>query len=163
MNRIKHVLTFIVSLVVFHQDVQAQAYGNEWINYSQTYYKFGVFRDDIYRIPISQLIALGLPSTVSGDNLQLFRDGNEMPLYVNNAGILTSTDYIEFFGEKGNGAVDAALYKNPNDQLNPNQNLISDTAYYFITFNTGTNHKRYTQRANNLSSPPIKEAYFWIR
>ncbi|MBK7762302.1 MAG: hypothetical protein IPI46_02885 [Bacteroidetes bacterium] len=161
MNRIKQLVTFIVLLFLLQTKVYSQVYGNEWINYSQTYYKFGVFRDDIYRIPISQLIALGLPSSVTGDNLQLFRDGNEMPLYVNNSGVLNSTDYIEFYAEKANGAVDAALYKNPNDQLNPNQNLISDTAYYFITFNTAANHKRYIPRANNLTSLPIKEAYFW--
>jgi hypothetical protein len=151
----------IILMLTCSRILRAQSFGNEWINYGQTYFKFGVFRDDIYRIPISQLNALGFPSTVNGENIQIFRDGNEIPIYVSNAGTLSASDYIEFFGEKANGAVDAALYKNPAHQLNPNQNLLTDTAYYFITFDNNNNHKRFTPRSNNLSSPPLKEDYFW--
>jgi hypothetical protein len=151
----------IILMLTCSRILRAQSFGNEWINYGQTYFKFGVFRDDIYRIPISQLNALGFPSTVNGENIQIFRDGNEIPIYVSNAGTLSAADYIEFFGEKANGAVDAALYKNPAHQLNPNQNLLTDTAYYFITFDNTNNHKRFTPRSNNLSSPPPKEDYFW--
>lgn len=140
---------------------KAQIFGNEWIQYNQTYYKFGVFRDDIYRIPISSLSALGMPSSVTGDNLQVWRDGQEIPIFVSTSGVLGGSDFIEFYGEKANGAVDIPLFKNPASQVNPGQNLLSDTAYYFVTFNTATNHKRFTPRMNDFTSLPVKESYFW--
>ncbi len=154
------VLTLLM-FVGFMQSVSAQTYGNEWINYSQTYYKFGVFRDDVYRIPVSQLMSLGLPSSVNGAHLQLFRDGAEVPLFVSSNGVLSSSDYVEFYGTKADGKVDVPLYKNVTSQLNPNQQLLSDTAYYFLTYNAITTNKRYVERTNNVSSPPAKENYFW--
>ena len=157
----KRLLCSFLVLFYFVHSMNAQTYGNEWINYSQTYYKFGVFRDDIYRISISQLTALGLPTSVNGANLQLFRDGAEVAMYVSNNGLLSGTDYVEFYGEKANGVVDLPLFKNASAQLNPAQNLLSDTAYYFLTFNASTNNNRFVERINNLNSPPAKENYFW--
>ena len=119
----KRLLCSLLVLFYFVHSMNAQTYGNEWINYSQTYYKFGVFRDDIYRISISQLTALGLPTSVNGANLQLFRDGAEVAMYVSNNGLLSGTDYVEFYGEKANGVVDLPLFKNASAQLNPAQNL----------------------------------------
>ena len=37
--------------------VQAQPFGNEWINYNQTYFKIKVVNDGIYRIPYATLNA----------------------------------------------------------------------------------------------------------
>jgi hypothetical protein len=152
-------LILIVCLSNFHSI--AQTFGNEWINYNQTYFKFKVAKDSIYRISISTLTALGLPSTVEGANLQLVRDGQEVPLFVSSNSVLNATDYVEFFGEKANGKLDALLYQNPNLQLNPDINLVSDTAYYFLTYNASTNNQRYNFRANNIVNPPLKEDYFW--
>ena len=158
----KKIILFAVVLVclINFQSI-AQTFGNEWINYSQTYFKFKVAKDSIYRIPIAALTALGMPSTVEGANLQLIRDGQEMPIFVSSNTALTSVDYIEFFGEKANGKLDALLYKNINLQLNPDINLISDTSFYFLTYNTSTTNKRYNFRTNNITNPPLKEDYFW--
>ena len=158
----KRIIPFLFLLqCIFSLRVTAQNYGNEWINYNQSYYKFSVFKDGLYRIPISSLFALGLPSTISGSQLQMFRDGKEVTLFVTNAATLSGTDYIEFYGEKANGDLDRELYQNPEFQLNPQLNLISDTAYYFITYNSSSTNKRFAVRANNLSSPPLKENYYW--
>jgi hypothetical protein len=139
----------------------AQTYGNEWINYNQTYFKFKIAKDSVYRINMSTLFAMGMPTTVAGANLQLFRDGIEQPIFVNNAGTLVGSDYLEFYGRRADGILDTALYKTPSAQLNPNMNLISDTAFYFVTFNTTTNNKRFELNANTIVNPPIKEAFFW--
>jgi len=155
--------TFILIALVFFSAkiVKAQTFGNEWINYSQNYYKFKVAGDSIYRIPISSLTALGMPNTVLGDNIQLFREGIEMPIFVSNAGVLGASDFIEFYGEKATGSIDLPLYKTAEDQLNPSQSLLSDSAFYFITYNSSITNKRYTPLANNLTNPPTKENYFW--
>lgn len=152
---------FLILIVFSSLKSTAQIFGNEWIQYNQTYYKFQVHKDSVYRIPMSSLFALGMPNNVQGANLQLFRDGQEVAIFVSNAGALSANDYIEFYGRKANGKVDAPLYKDVNWQLNPNQNSISDTAYYFVTFNNLNTNKRFTLQANNLANPPLKETYFW--
>ena len=77
-KKITLLAVLIICLTNFHST--AQTFGNEWINYSQSYFKFKVAKDSIYRIPISSLTALGMPSTVEGANLQLIRDGQEIPI-----------------------------------------------------------------------------------
>jgi hypothetical protein len=127
----KKLITCLILLTtIFSLPGYAQTFGNEWINYGQSYYKFKVGKDNIYRISISSLHALGMPTTVSGSQLQLIREGKEIPLYVSNANTLSGTDFMEFYGEKANGAVDLPLYQFPEMQLNPDMNLLSDTAYY---------------------------------
>ncbi|MBK6818925.1 MAG: hypothetical protein IPG85_04640 [Bacteroidetes bacterium] len=152
---------FLFAMSFLFQQSTAQTFGNEWIQYNQTYYKFKIHADSLYRIPISSLLALGMPNNVLGDNLQLFRDGQEVPIFVSNNAALNGNDYIEFYGTKANGKVEEPLYKNPAWQLNPNQNSVSDTAFYFITFNNAVNNKRFTQINNNLNNPPLAETYFW--
>ena len=157
----KRILLLVLLMNTLAQ-VSAQSYGNEWISYSQSYYKFGVGRNDWYRISIAQLQTLGFPSGIEGYQIQLFRDGQEVPLYISNNGILAAGDYFEFYGTKANGQVDLPLYKNASDQLNPSQQFLSDTSFYFITYNTGTNHKRYVVQPNTIpASPPPAQSYFW--
>lgn len=155
----KYLFLFSIGLIVVQS--KAQTFGNEWINYSQTYYKFKIFKDSLYRIPVSSLYALGMPNNVQGENLQLFRDGEEVTVFVSSSGALTGNDYIEFYGTAANGKVDLPLFKNAAWQLNPNQNSISDTAYYFVTYNNSNNNKRFALLNNNLNNPPLAETYFW--
>jgi hypothetical protein len=158
----KSKIYIFITLLVFSTGVlSAQTYGNEWINYTQTYYKFKVYQDGMYRIPISTLTALGFPANVQGANLQLFRDGVELPIVVSNTSVLTGSDYILFYGQKADGQLDKRLYQDTTFQLNPSQNSVSDTAFYFITFNANPGHLRYTALTNSMSSLPAKEAYCW--
>lgn len=108
---------------------------------------------------LSSITNIGLPAGVLGDNLQLYKDGVERHNFVSNTGVLSSTDFIEFYGEKANGNVEKRLYKDSTLNLNPTQNLVSDTAVYFITYNNATGHKRYNSLPNNLVSLPVKENY----
>lgn len=154
-------LVFLLLCMIASITLQAQIFGNEWIQYNQTYFKCKIAKDSIYRISVATLQNAGLQSNVSGASLQVFRDGVEIPIFVSNAGILSSTDYIEFYGEKADGSLDTRLYKNTQLQLNPNQNLVSDTAVYFITYNNASTNKRFTVFPNNTNNPPLKEAFFW--
>lgn len=160
-KNIKYLFLFVIAIAAFK--AEAQTFGNEWINYNQTYYKFKVHVDSLYRLPISSLFALGMPANVQGENLQLFRDGEEVTIFVSNNGALTGADYIEFYGRRANSKVDEPLYKDKNWILNPNQNSISDSAFYFVTYNNLNTNKRYAALNNNLNNPPLKEDYFWDR
>jgi len=149
-------------LIMGSLSADAQTYGNEWINYSQDYAKFGVHEQGIYRISRSQLLSAGI-SNPNGAQLQLFRDGEQLPIFTSANGNLGTSDYIEFYGRPADGEVDKALFNDPSVQMNPSQNLISDTAYYFITQSTSGTHLRYSAATNNLSGAPAKESYVWAK
>lgn len=59
---------------------KAQPYGNEWINYSQKYWRFPITEDGIYRINYASLVQAGYPvNSISAKNIQLFARGQEIP------------------------------------------------------------------------------------
>jgi hypothetical protein len=128
--------------------VFGQFLGNEWINYSQQYYKFPVTKTSIYHIDSTVLANAGIPlASFDARNLQLFFHGTQVPLYIpgEGDGVLNASDYIEFFGEANNGWLDSALYVNGTaDMMNPAYSLFNDTSFYYITWNNSINNLRYT-------------------
>ncbi len=109
-------------------------YGNEWINYTQTYYKIKITKTGIYRLDQNYLTNSGL-GTANPQNLQLWRRGREVAVHVEGQadGTLDAGDYLEFYGERNNGQLDREIYKNPQDHSNPYFSLFTDTAAYFLT------------------------------
>src|SRR5688500_17643059 len=117
----------------------AQPYNNEWIDYSKTYYKFSIQPQGsgagVYRIPQSVLATNNL-GNVPAEHFQLWRDGQEVPIYTTiQSGIMGSGDYIEFKSDMNTGKMDKPLYKDPTYQLNDKWSLLTDTAFYFLTVN----------------------------
>lgn len=150
--------TFLLNII--NNNVSAQTYGNEWIKPGNTYYKFKVGRNAICRITQAQLNNIGF-GNVPGSQFAILREGQEVPIYVTTNGVLGANDYIEFYGEIANGIIDTDLYLNPDFQPNIKKNLISDTAYYFITHDN-SNHLRITQVDNVIPvTPPTPAPYFW--
>src|SRR5579872_5737 len=133
----KKIFTILLLLVTL--GLTAQNYNNEWIDYSKTYYKFKVGANGLYRISQSVLAANGMGS-VSVQNFQLFRNGQEVPIYTSvSSGTLGSSDYIEFWGHINDGDPDVPLYRSPAYQHTKHWSLETDTAVYFLTVNpTGT-------------------------
>ncbi len=130
----------------------AQPYGNEWIQPGQTYYKFSVISDGLYRIPQSALNSAGLGSTDAA-SFQLFRNGVEVPVYTSKvSGVLTAGDYIEFYGRMNDGVPDRPLYRNPLFQHTQKWSLETDTATYFLTVNTTGTPVHYSETPNDLSN-----------
>ena len=108
-------IIYIFCLIFLSQLAKAETYGNEWISYGATYYKFKVAQTSLYRISQSTLIGLGLPaSQLRSADFKLIRNGVEVPLYISTTGLLTPSDYIEFYGEKNDGKPDSLLYKTKN-------------------------------------------------
>ncbi|MGB1206439.1 MAG: C25 family cysteine peptidase [Chitinophagales bacterium] len=137
----------------------AQDYGNEWIDYSNTYYKFKVAKNGVYQIPYSTLQSVGL-SNATGAGFQLFYKGEEQPIYVTNDGALSNADYIEFYGEANDGHYDTQLFEDPSFQLHTHESLFSDSLTYYLTWDATSTGERFVQTVNDLSSPPTKESYF---
>ncbi|HSR39876.1 MAG TPA: C25 family cysteine peptidase, partial [Phnomibacter sp.] len=131
-------------------------FNNEWIDYSKPYYKFYIAQAGIYRINKSTLDAAGIGATPA-EHFQLWRNGKQLPLYTSILqGPLTSSDYIEFFGDKNDGVIDKALYRNPNDHITDQTSLFTDTAAYFLTVNPNTaSNLRYSTITNDAGSSAL--------
>jgi hypothetical protein len=138
-------------------------YGNEWINYDQSYYKIPVAEDGIYRLSYVQLQQAGLPlSEIQGQQFQLFHLGEEQPIYTTSSGVFSSGDYIEFWGEKNRDEVDQFLFADPDSTLNPWYSLVTDTSAYFLTWtDMGAPNLRYETITNDLSNLPSPESWYW--
>jgi Peptidase family C25/CARDB len=157
--RMKNLFTIII--VLSGLGLSAQPYNNEWINFSNTYYKFKVGSTGLYRIAQPVLASAGL-GNVPVQNFQLFRNGVEVPIYTTAAsGTLGSNDYIEFWGQMNDGVPDAPLYRAANYQLTQHKSLETDTAVYFLTVNATGNTFHYQNAPNNPSGSPLPtETYF---
>jgi hypothetical protein len=158
-NTMKKIFTILVLLASF--TLQAQVYNNEWIDYSKTYYKFRVGADGLYRIPQSVLAGVGLGS-VQAQNFQLFRNGQEVPIYTSVAsGPLGSSDYIEFWGHMNDGVPDKALYINAAYQHTTKWSLETDTAAYFLTVNSTAPTFHFANMTNDTTGNLLAaEPYF---
>lgn len=164
---------FILLFTASFTYAQSGLLHNEWIDYNKTYYKFKVMgfgldtnnipiRTGIVRIPYATLAGAGL-SNVPAEQFQLWRDGEQVPVWVSKpTGTLGATDYIEFFGEINSGRLDGEMYRNPDYQLHNKWSFQTDTASYFLTVNSASSNLRYTDAANNASANTLPADSFFM-
>jgi hypothetical protein len=128
--RIKtHIFLWVVLLgMLVSESVMAQgktAYTNQWIKKEQTYLKFEIKSNGLYKIPFS---ALPIEFDVKDPNkIQLFYRGEQMSI------ISTDNKEILFYGVSNDGSRDSLLYRPMSDRMNPYTSLFSDKAVYFLT------------------------------
>jgi len=156
-------LWYLMILLGFAYNATSQSFQNEWIDYTKPYYKFkvGPFGYDndgapiekgVVRINGTALAAAGL-ANVTAEQFQLWKDGKEVPIFISkSSGTLSSSDYIEFWGEIANGNTDTQLYNDSSFQLSTHWSLESDSAAYFLTVNPSGNNKRLQQINNDVNS-----------
>jgi hypothetical protein len=99
----KKAILFLFFLFLNYFQNKAQTFGNDWINYSQNYYKFPVLSNGVHKISYNALQNAGIPiATINPKNIQVFGRGKEIPLYIEGEadGVFNSADFIEFFAEK---------------------------------------------------------------
>jgi hypothetical protein len=144
MQTLKYLLIF--SCALFINSAIGQQYGNEWIDYGQTYYRFEIYNTGLYRIEQTDLVNAGIPvGSFSSDNVQIFGKEREVPLLINDGGdnTLDPGDYILFYAEGNDGWLDSTLYLDPNTIANPAYSLYNDTINYFFTWNNSSSNLRY--------------------
>lgn len=139
----------------------SQPFGNEWIQYNQTYYRIPVFREGFYRIPYSSLLS-SIPnlSAVNPDLFALYRNGEQVPMYFSGGAGFSVGDYFEFYGYPNDGEADRGLYLTPSNQPHAYYSLFTDTATYYLTINPTGNNRRIISIANDLTNLPPKETSF---
>ncbi len=141
---VKQLLTVLL-LFFFVQPIAAQVYSNEWIDYSQKYYKIKIATDGIYRLDSLTLVNSGVPvNLIDAHNFQLFNKGKEQAIYIEGEqdGVLNTSDFIEFYGQKNDGELDSSLYVYTPHIPNPYCSLINDTAVYYLTWNNSISNFR---------------------
>lgn len=124
-------LFLFVSISSHTQDL-----GNEWINYNQTYFKIKITQKGIYQLSFQELKSAGFPTSINPQKIQLFRNGKEQAIYVKSEEdkVLNESDFIEFYAEGNDGALDSLLYAPTLSQPHQYYSLYSDTASYFLTY-----------------------------
>ncbi|WP_018626737.1 C25 family cysteine peptidase [Niabella aurantiaca] len=152
-----------IALLIFSVAAGAQQFGNEWIDYNKTYYKFKIAANGLYRIPSAALAAVNLGG-VDASHFQLWHNGEEIPVYTSVAsGALGSGGYIEFWGQKNDGKADNILYRMPDQQLSDAKSLFTDSAAYFLTVNPAGGNRRLINTPNTLPVGATPEPYFMYR
>lgn len=152
-------IAFIAWIFALHTAASAQT-GNEWINYSVPYYKIPVGKDGIYRLTRTQLVAAGIPPFVDPKTIKIFHRGTEQAIYVEGEGDnqLNTNDFVEFYGRKNDGTLDAQLFTTPTAQPHKLYNLYTDTTAFFLTYG-GSLGKRANALVQSTPNPP--ETFHW--
>ena len=130
--------------------INAQQYGNEWINFTQKYFHFPITQTGIHRIYYntisSELAQLGINiGQIPHDGFQVFGKQKEISILIkdpNNNGVLDQNEYIEFYAEKNDGWLDELVYDSINHIPDKYYSLFNDTIRYYFTWNNGFNNKR---------------------
>lgn len=145
--------------------LQAQEFGNEWIDYSQSYIKIPIGKDALYKITYDDLINAGVPlETIDPRAIQIFHRGIEQAIHIE--GQLDAKfdpgDYLIFYGEKNDGTLDKRLYQPASAQPHSYYNLYSDTTSYFLTWKfIGTDGKRMASfKETNTSGIPLEPSHY---
>lgn len=144
---------------------QAQApFGNEWINYNQQYYTIKVHEQGLYRISYGTLLEAGVPlGSFDPRSFQLFHRGQEQPIIVSNeqSGLFQPGDHILFYGERNDGRLDEELYKGAQFHPNPNYSLYTDTATYYLTWNSLLSNRRFVPETDVNFEGHTPAPHFW--
>ncbi|MCB0429320.1 MAG: hypothetical protein H6585_12225 [Flavobacteriales bacterium] len=154
---------YLVVLFIACYLTAAGQFGNEWINYNQTYYKIPVYKNGVYKITYGALANAGIPvNSIDPRNIQVFNKGQEAYIHVNGEsdGVFNSNDYILFWGEKNTGWFDSLLYAPGQVQGNPGYSLVTDTAYYFLTWNASTTNSRMIKETDVAFGSYAESPYF---
>lgn len=150
----KKLLIYILFLLL-PLTARSQVYGNEWIQYNQSYYKIQVTETGMHRITYAALAASGFPVNSSDPRyFQLYFRGQQQTVYVagQGDGQFNPGDYIDFFGIRNDGTPDSVLYFQPGWQGNQKVNLYTDTASYFLTTGSSFGLRFVTELDNNFGA-----------
>jgi hypothetical protein len=144
----------------------AQPYGLEWVKPGQSYFKISLANDGIYRLGYAELQAAGVPlASVDPRKLRVYRRGEELAVWVEgqNDARFDPGDYLEFYGERNDGATDRELYADGGAaQPHPLHNLYSDTSAYFLTWDLLQNGRRMNRNLGEANTSGLPEEAFHL-
>ncbi len=159
----KCLLVIFISILMGFQ-LKAQVYGNEWINFSQQYFRFPIIKTGLYRLDSTTLSNSGIPiGSINPKNIQLISKGQFLPLYIlgESDNVLNGNDYIEFYAERNDGKFDSLAYNTSKRLPNPYVPLFNDTNYVYFTWSNATLGSRYSIESDVNFSGYTNTPYFY--
>ena len=158
----KKSISLLLTIICIFNCVYAQSeYANEWIDFNNTYHKFPIAEEGLYRIDYD-ILQFNIPQ-LNVNELQLFTAGQQVPIYISDSIDFNEGDFIEFHANKLDGSFDTQLFDEPEEQLHDYFSLFSDTAYYYLTTSSNAPHLRIEDVASNLLNPPPAKDYYMHR
>lgn len=156
-------LLFFVFITFSGLTLHAQKYGNEWIQFSQTYHKIPIFKKGVYRIDSTTLSQYYNLSVTDPKNFQLFIKGIQQALYIQGEadGVVNGNDFIEFYAEPDMREIDSSLYTGISYHPNPFKGIYNDTLYAFLTTNSSGGNKRYQLETDTNSATYPSASLFY--
>jgi hypothetical protein len=149
----------LIFLVFFSLNILAQKYGNEWVSFTQTYVKFPIYKEGIYRIDSTVLAQKFNLQFVNPHSIQIFLNGKQIPLYIHGDadGKINTGDYIEFYASHLRPDFDSLLFHKISHVANPYKPMYYDTIYAFLTVHpTSTVSNRYLfQSDTTIANYPL--------
>ncbi|NOT38296.1 MAG: hypothetical protein HOP11_13065 [Saprospiraceae bacterium] len=157
------ILTLLALILSLNSRAQMQfngqaLFGNEWIRYNQSYYKFYTREDGFYRIGYQDLIKAGVPiQSIELKFIKIYKNGTELSLRTSTEGLMTETDFIEFYGTRNRAELDKPLFSTSSIHFNKEFSMFSDNAAYFLTWDNQSVGARMIEKPNDNSNPLAKE------
>jgi len=162
MKRLFYVITLILSLPLA---VSAQ-YANDWVVYGQQYLKISIAQDGLYKLTHDDLVDAGLPAdAIDPRRIQVYHRGEEQAILFHHDQTpaddhFDAAEYLEFYGKRNDGALDAALYQPISAQPHTYYNLFSDTSAYFLTWTSAALQGKRIQTFDQANSTNIPKEDF---
>lgn len=151
-------ILFLLPCVLFAQNQ------NDWIDYDQSYFKFPIATNGVYRIGFQDLINGGInTNNLDPRNIQIFAKGKEIPIYIQGEsdGTFDPNDFIEFYAEGNDGWYDHKLFSDSAHVLNPYTSMYTDTLYHYLTWNASFSNSRYKDDFDLNFNAYQPSPYFW--
>lgn len=131
---------------------------SEWINYNNSYVKFSVSANTIFRIKKIDLVNKGI-SNLSFDprTIKIYQSGKEIPVYVKGEqdGSFDEEDYIEFFGGQNYPKKSHRIINNDNEEYNEYLNRYTDSLYFFLTWGSENGNRVHVQNLDLVSEDTL--------
>ncbi len=150
LNTLLLAVCFMTSSALFSQmpDQGGQSvYGNEWIDYDQSYLRIPVGTDGWYILDYKQIQRAGWTDDVlRGSSFVMYHNGQQVPIQTTTENVFSEEDQIFFYGRRNRTELEHFLFYNPDKQLlNPEYSLFSDTSVYFLTIDANLPKERYQE------------------
>ncbi len=150
-------------LILLTSFLAAQNYGNSWVRFSQTYFKFPISKDGVYRIDSTTLSAKFNLQTLNPKNLQLFIKGKEQHLYIfgESDNKINLNDYVEFYASHLQRDYDSLLYSGVKYLPNPYIPIFNDTIFGYLTVNSSISNLRYQEETDStIANYPLADHFY---
>jgi len=138
-------------------------YGNEWISYSHSYYKIRVADNQIFKLDYNSLKDAGLPvNNINPRTFQIYHNGEEQHIWVEGEtdNVFNNSDFLLFYGERNDGTLDQALYRNPGEQPHNFSSLYTDSSAYFLTWGKTNSTRRYKIQSDQNITGLVADSFY---